>query len=235
MSGYGKAIGIVLALGWIAQSAAWAADESGLKSRAHTVAIVSALGDRIYFQPENVSLFDAYGVPSRILSGSGLDGVAVQAAAETLRADIPGVSIVTADIPRDRLVSAANEVYRTDKGAVEAVMASVKAWREANAVDLVVLLLPIESSLTDRPNTRMFFGMGVTWNEGAVLMQAVVLDGKTGDSLGNAEARALSRLDVHFTKAAFLDPAPEATAGLTNYMKAMLASTVPGLLHNAGL
>ncbi len=225
---------VLLACGF-ALSGAHAADAPDLKSRAHTVAIVSAMGDRIYFQPENVSLFEEYGIASRVLSGSGFDAAAVQAASDTLRADVPVVQLVTVDIPHDRLVSAASDVYRTDKGAIEAVMANIKAWREANAVDLVVVLLPIESTLNDRPNWRMFYGMGVTWNEGAVLMQAVVLDGKTGESVGEAKARALSPLGGSITSTVFMDPAPDSTAGLTNYLKAMLTSTVPGLLRNAGL
>ena len=193
------------------------------------------MGNRIYFQPENVSLFYADGVPSRVLSGGDLDGAAIQAATETLRADMPEAGVVTAAIPRDQLLSAANEVYRTDPGAVEAVMATVKAWREANTADLVIVLMPIESSLADRPNTRRFFGMGVTWNEGAVLMQAIVLDGKTGEVLAGATARALSPLGAHITTAAFLDTSPESTKGLTDYIRGMLANTVPGLLRNAGL
>src|ERR1700753_4279602 len=103
--GRGTAVGIALAIGCLAQSAAWAADAPDLKSRAHTVAVISAMGDRIYFQPANVSMFDADCVASRVLSGADLDGAAVQAATDTLRADLPGVHIVTANIPRDQLVS----------------------------------------------------------------------------------------------------------------------------------
>lgn len=212
------------------------AASADLKPRLHDVAIISLMGDTIYFQPANVWEFSLGRTASRMLDRAELDDEITGTARDTLRADAPDVHFAAAnDVPRDALLADAARVFMTDEGAVNAVRTGLTPWREAHPADLIVVLLPMQSSLENHAQPRMFFGMGVSWNEGVVLMQALVLDGRTGEVLGTAKARAIAPLSFKVTADAFLDPAPEAKAGLSNDMKGLLASMLPGLLHDAGL
>lgn len=214
--------------GWVTPGSA-----ADLKERLHTVAVVSAMGDTVYFQPGNSSLFIAGQMPSRVLAG--LDGEIERVAKQTLSTDAPGITFVPVETPHDALLAAAARVYRTDEGAINAVRTALQPWRDKHAVDVIVVLLPMQSSLVSHAQPRLFYDMGVSWDEGVVLMQAVVVDGKTGAVIGSAKTKAIAPLGFAVTSETFLDPAPAAKTRLTNYFTGLLDSATPALLRDAGL
>jgi hypothetical protein len=230
---WGAALALLSASLWAGQ--AWAATDD-LKTKTRSITVVSAMGDALYFQPENVSMFDFSGAMAHIASRDAkLDDATEAAAAQTLRDDLPGVQIVPYDGPRDVLVDDAGKIFRTDSGAVNALRDDLKAWRAAHHTDLVVLLLPMESRLDDRPSWRLFFNKGVSWNESVVLMHMIVLDGKTGDVLGEAKAHALTPLAFKVTADSFLHAQPDEQAALIGYFRSVLTGIVPRLLRDGGL
>src|SRR5262249_49042381 len=158
--------------------------------------------------PGNSSLFSFEQTTHRSLDGADLDGEIVRVVRETLSADVPGATFVSVDEPHDKLLSTARQIYRTDEGAINAVRTELKPWRNSHPVDSVVLLLPMQSSLENHAQWRMFYGMGVSWNEGVVLMQVVILDGKTGEVLRTEKSRAIAPLGFRATSETFLDPSP---------------------------
>lgn len=207
-----------------------------LKPRAHTVAIVSAFGDVIGYQALNVAVFFEGGYSNKIaLDGAKLDDAIVTSAIHALSGDVPGFGLASIDVPHDTLVAHANSVRMRD-GPLDMVRDDLKAWRASHTVDLVIVLLPAMGQISQHDYfPRAFFGLGVSGRQTILFMRAVVLDGKSGEILGDLKARAVGRLAGAYTEQAFTNPTPENKTMLAAEMRAMLANTVPGLLRGVGL
>src|ERR1700710_392309 len=150
-----------------------------LKSRAHTVAVVSALGDVVGYQALNAGLLSGGYSENIALDGAGLDDVAGRVALHTLTADMPGFGLVAVDVPHATLVAHANSVRLSD-GPLDSMRDDLKPWREGHPVDLIVILMPGGGQIDRHDNIRRaFFGLGVSGRQTVLFLRAVVLDGKS--------------------------------------------------------
>ena len=208
-----------------------------IKPRARIVGIVSALGDSIGYQAVNMGLWNGGYNITIPLTGANLDDAAAAMALHALTIDIPGIGIRVIDAPKDTLIAHGNSA-RLSNGPLDMIREDLKPWRESHDVDLIVVLMPSEGEVDRRGNNdyhRYFFGMGVSGRDAVLFLRVVVLDGKSGEVVSDMKARAVGRLGGSYPEAVFSHPTPEGNQMLAAEMRNLLAGTIPGLLHNAGL
>ena len=209
---------LVLVLGISAQ----AAELPDFRATAHTIAIVSVLGDEI----------DTYGGTAPV-ADAGFDAVAEKAIADQIAADLPGASVRSVSVPRD--VFHAQMYPKTGFGdaGMDKSRAYLLPWAAAHPVDYIVILrktvgVPFAPSYVK----ITCFGVSVDCWGMTAFFNVTVCDGKTLKVVADLSVRDLKWGSIPYGRG---EPTPEHLPILTDDVRAMLASVVPGLVHGVGL
>ena len=201
---------------------AQAAEIPDFKATAHTITIVSVLGDEI----------DTYG-GSAPVADAGFDTVAERAMADQIAADLPGASVRSVGVPRD--VFHAQMYPKTGFGdaGMDKSRAYLLPWAAAHPVDYIVILrktvgVPFAPSYVK----ITCFGVSVDCWGTTAFFNVTVCDGKTLKVVADLSVRDLKWGSIPYGRG---EPTPEHLPILTDDVRAMLASVVPGLVHGVGL
>lgn len=219
-----RAAGFFLALLLVAPVRA--AEVPDFKTTAHTVAIVSLIGDTI-------NEGDAV-VPA---AGAGFDDTAEQAMARQIRADLPGVSVVRLGGPRDPLLTLMYPDHGFGDVGMKQVREALKRWAAAHPVDYIVILRKTAGMIEWRDlghsmSTKYYtFGIGLLGGRPEAFVNLTVCDGTTLEIVGDLSARDENWGSREYT----FKNGKEQIPALTADIQAMLASVVPGLVHGVGL
>jgi len=203
-----------------------AGDAPDFAATAHTVAIVSLLGDTI-----NVG--DAV-LPA---PDGGFDDLVEHAMARQIAADIPGAGVVRVGGARGALLEQMYPDHGFGDVGMDQVRAALTDWAASHHVDYIVILRKtfgtIERreagySMTMRYDT---FGMGFLAGAPNAFLNVTVCDGKTLKVVAGLSARdqnwgsqAYQYKNLRGQMPAFIGD-----------VRAMLDGVVPGLVHGVGL
>ena len=201
---------------------AQAADAPDFKATAHTIAIVSVLGDEI----------DTYGGTTPI-ADAGFDALAERAMADQIAADLPGASVRSVGVPRDVLHAQMYPKAGFGDAGMDKSRAYLLPWGAAHPVDYIVIFRKtVGNPDTNEFGTPFCFGISLDCWGTTAFLNVTVCDGKTLKVVAALSVRDLSWGSIRYERG---DPTPEHLPILTNDIRAMLASVVPGLVHGVGL
>jgi hypothetical protein len=211
-----------VALACALSGTARSADAPDFKATAHTVAIISLLGETL--QNPSGELITS--------PGAGFDDIGEHAMAAQIIADLPGVTVVRVGGPRDVLLL---QMYpRNGFGDVgmENVRATLKDWAAAHSADYIVILRKVVGPGGGYRSAA--YGIGLNYYGAFAFLNVTVCDGHTLKPVAQFTAQ-----DLKWGSIAYGDGrnalTPEKLSVLTDDTRAMLASLVPGLVHGVGL
>lgn len=205
---------------------AQAAELPDFQATAHTIAIVSLIGDTIN-EGDTV-------VPA---PGAGFDDVAEQAMARQIRDDVPGVSVVRVGGLRDPLLALMYPNHGFGDVGMKQVRAALKSWAASHSVDYIVILRKTNGIVEWRSAGSTMsmkyyaFGIGLLGGGPNAFLNVTVCDGSTLDVVTDLAARDEKWGSREYTYKNWKEQIPT----LTGDIQAMLASVVPGLVHGVGL
>jgi hypothetical protein len=201
------------------------------KATAHTVAVVSLLGDEL-----NLGASTARPVP-----GAGFDALVEAAMVKQVMADLPGVKVSKVDAPRADLLAALYPPNGFGDVGMDNLRQALRLWAAEHAVDYIVVFRKTEGDPFPTVHDKIpFFGIGLANKNSdavvnrltpAALLNVTVLDGTSLAPVANLSAR-----DTDWSQYDFKRGVPEATwlPRLVDDAKAMLASMTPALVHGVG-
>ena len=201
---------------------AQAAEAPDFQATAHTIAIVSVLGDEI----------DTYG-GTQPIADAGFDTVAERAMADRIAADLPGATVRSLGLPRDVLHAQMYPKTGFGDAGMDKSRAYLLPWAAAHSVDYIVIF----RKAVGVPDTHSFdklvcFGISLDCWGTTAFFNITVCDGKTLKVVADLSVRDLKWGSIPYGRH---EPTPEHLPILVSDVRAMLASVVPGLVHGVGL
>jgi len=212
-----------------------------LKPRAHRIGIVSVIGDWVdSYYPEGAAVVKGGATDfGSLLPGAGFDATAEAAMRQKLERDIPDVTILTIDVPRDTLTHDLIAGPLGD-GGLHRVRDDLEGWVKANDVDFVVIV-------TRSLGTSSFYYGGTPFNSHftyygvgfqsfdpfatRAYLGVMVCDGKSLDRLVEKSVADTLTSDVAWKDI----PADQQPVQLARAINAVIQDAVPPLLEQAGL
>lgn len=197
------------------------------KATAHAIAVVSILGNQI----------DGFGGTHEI-PGVDFDAVTQRAIADQIAIDIPGADVRRVDIPFRLLRARMYGATGYGDVGMDATRALLLPWAQSHPVDYIVILRKTVGVMEDRDvgysmtTKHPFFGMGLYNGRPTAFLNLTVCDGRTLEVVAHMSVRNVDWGSAHYDR---LERQPIALDVLAADAAAMLASTVPGLVHGVGL
>lgn len=220
-----RAVAGILAL-WIFGAAARAADTPDFKTTAHTVAILSVLGDRIDIGGANVQAPE-------------LDSLGEHLMANQIAIDLPQASVVAVGGSRQAWWSTLYPSHGFGDIGMTQLREALRPWAAAHTVDdIVVLRNAVGFPFPNAFSKFGVFGIALTRNSNdtgvttAAMLDLVVLDGKTLDIVTDLSVRDVGWESMPYKFFRLSDVQQQA---LVEDTRAMLSGVVPGLVHGVGL
>lgn len=194
---------------------------------AHTIAVMSLLGDELNFD-----------TGAKAVAGAGFDAVAERAIIKQIKMDLPGIVVTTADAPRADLLSELYPAGGDNETGMGNLRQALRLWAAEHPADYIVIFRKQTGEPFPAAPGFSFFGIGLAPKNGkgvpvpAALLNVTVLDGTSLSVVTDLSAR-----DTDWSQFNFKKGAPEAgwLPRLVDDTKAMLQTMAPALVHGAGL
>jgi hypothetical protein len=221
-----------LSLGLLFWAPAQAGEVPDFRATAHTVAVISLLGD-------DVEAMSGVAVP---VPQAGFDEMTERAMARQIRSDLPDATVVLIGGPRAPLLEQMYPAHGFGDLGMKQLRTALQPWAAAHKTDYIVIFRKTMGQAFPRASYKIpFFGIGLTMSDTpiqpngiapAALLNITVLDGTTLEIAAELSARDVGWGSMAYSRT---DPTPEHLPVLADDIKAMLASMVPGLVHGVGL
>lgn len=205
----------------LATQGAPAHDAPDFRATAHSIAVVSILGDEI----------NAFGPPHAV-DGAGFDALSETAMTTQIGADLPDAKVATVDLPRAELHGWMYPHTGFGDPGMDRTRESLKAWAAAHRADYIVIFRKTVGMPPGTYYKTTFFGIGLFNTVPVAFLNITVLDGRTLDVVAQLSTRDVGWGSIQYGRN---DPTPDKLPVLADDTKAMLASVVPALTHGVGL
>jgi len=211
----------------LAAAATPAAAGPDFKATAHTVAVVSLLGDELNFD-----------TGTKPVAGAKFDALVEGAILKQIKADLHGVTATVVDAPRAELLAEMYPAGGDNETGMGNVRQALRLWAAEHPADYIVVFRKQTGEPFPAAPGFTFFGIGLAPKNGkgvpvpAALLNVTVLDGSSLAVVADLSAR-----DTDWSQFNFKKGAPEASwlPRLVDDTKAMLQTMAPALVHGAGL
>lgn len=203
------------------------ADTPDFKATAHTVMVLSLVGDELNFD-----------TGAKAVSGAGFDAIAERAIVKQIKADLPGATVTAADAPHAELLTELYPAGGDNETGMGNLRQALRLWAAEHPSDYIVVFRKGSGEPFPAAPGFSFFGIGLAPKNGksalvpAALLNVTVLDGSSLAVVADLSAR-----DTDWSQFNFKKGAPEAgwLPRLVEDTKAMLGSMAPTLVHGVGL
>jgi hypothetical protein len=217
------ALGLLLSTG-----AACAEDAPDFHATAHSVAILSLLGDTQ----------DTYSGVQLPIPDGGFDDLAERAMRDQILADLPDASVVRLDSPREPLLDLLYKTVGNGDAGMMALRENLQGWAAAHPADYIVILRKTFGMIEDRGlgysmNAHWgFFGIGLFRQTPMAFLNITVCDGRTLEIVASQSLRDEKWGSISYARTGVTAAQMPVFAA---DVRAMLASVVPALTHKTGL
>ena len=216
----------LLALALLLLPVGAAGEMPDFKSTAHTIALVSLLGDGL----------DYGGGPSVPVPDAGFDDVAERAMGAQIALDLPAAHVERVGGDTKPLIDAMYLSVGYGDIGMTRVREALEDWAATHPVDYIVILRKTVGVIEDRPAGHSmtyqsgFFGIGRFRGVPTAFLNLTILDGHTLDVVADQSVR-----DLNWASSG---PEPTGDSGRPRFVddvRAMLSSIAPALVHQAGM
>lgn len=214
-------------------SAAHAEDAPDFKATAHSVAVVSLLGEQIEIMRLGMVMSGGTFWAPATVSNSGFDATAEGVMRERLTARFSDINIEAIGVPRETLMTALYGHNGFGDVGMDNLRAALASRGAEHPIDYIVILREIGGVPFSNAFTKAeFFGIGLYEGTPVAFLNVTVCDGRTLKPVAEISVRDVGWGSIQYTRGM---PKDDQLGAFGVDVRKMIRSVVPGLMDGIGL